>query len=239
MELGQLGEHRAAAIDERARSARRVLAAQLRAALNQAGEQLHVVGWIVGPGRVDGTSPFGNGDDGLVELGYVAQASGELVRGTVQSLEQHNLYSGAALIRQLVEMEYLVWSFGERPDTWGDWLRSSQEERRQSWQPGHLRKASDGHFNETEYGKHCELGGHPTPPGIRALLGAVVARDVMAELLWSELCQHGERIWTRLLAAAEAHVSPLPDLQLGIEAALEEWRSSDRLAADLSGGRSA
>jgi hypothetical protein len=129
------------------------------------------LGNIIGPGRVDGSSPFGNGDDSLVSLGYLCETAASLIVGAMQLLDDANCYAGAALNRQLVEVEYLAWAFGEDQEEAALWLRSSRDDRLQRWQPRHLRQRSQGRFRGADYAQHCELGGHPTPQGVRALIG--------------------------------------------------------------------
>lgn len=218
-----------AAQDEASKASRRRLAAELGPGLKRAGEVLHVVGHIVGPGRITGASPFGNGDDGVVELGYVTQAAAEIVQGAVHLLELNHPYPAAALVRQLVEIEYLVWSFSARPESWGQWLRSTGEERKKLWQPRHLREASGDLFDVKEYQSHCEIGGHPTPVGIRALVGDAIDRRVGNELIWWEICQHGTRIWRRVLEGTEAHDVLTESMPVDLDAALGDWTEVDAL----------
>jgi hypothetical protein len=147
-----------------------LLCEALSAGFQHTGESLRIAGHLFGPQRVDGTSPFGNGDDRLVALGYLSGTAAALLSGAIELLERNNLYAAAALNRQLVEVEYLVWAFAEDQDEAAAWLRSGRHERQQRWQPRHLRDRSDGRFRGEDYAEHCELGGHPTPPGCRVLL---------------------------------------------------------------------
>jgi|SRR5581483_1204959 len=90
-------------------------------------------------------------------------------------LEQDNLYGAAALLRQLVEAEYLAWAFAEDRVEAAAWLRSTNEKRREMWQPKHLRERSGGRFRAIDYAHHCECGGHPTPSAKRLLPGIASA----------------------------------------------------------------
>lgn len=222
-----------AAADPTAQAARRGLVHELGPRIRDVGEKVHVVGWMSGTGRIDGTSPFGNGDDGVVELGYVARAAATLVEGGEVLLAAGNAYAAAALIRQLVEMEYLAWSFGHRPDVAGEWLRSTREERRAFWQPARLREAADDRFDAAEYWRHCDLGGHPTPDGVRALLGGSVDSETMLELQWHELCLHGVRLWQQIAIAMKSHDVTLDDPERTIESRIQHWRDTDHLAAEI------
>jgi hypothetical protein len=80
----------------------------LVAAFRNVGEGLWFSGAIIGGDRVDGVSPFGFGSDATVGLGTVVQMAGELSSGVVDLLGRDNRYAAAALLRQLVEVEYLT-----------------------------------------------------------------------------------------------------------------------------------
>ena len=71
-------------------------------------------------------------------------------------------YAAAALVRQLVEVEYLAWAFDARDSDAERWLRSTAEERRDFFAPAKLRKAAQGKFRGKDYGHHCEMGGQST-----------------------------------------------------------------------------
>src|SRR4051812_19922762 len=88
------------------------------------GRFLWVGGYMIGGDRVVGRSPFGFGSDTVVGLAIVAQIAGELAAGAALLLEAGNDYSAAALIRQLVEVEYLAWAFAEDEGEAAEWLRS-------------------------------------------------------------------------------------------------------------------
>jgi hypothetical protein len=74
-------------------------------------------------------------------------------------LDNGNLYAAAALLRQLVEVEYLAWAFAEDDEEAAAWLRSTKEERTKFWQPRltSLGKRSAGRF------KGGFLQHHPVP----------------------------------------------------------------------------
>lgn len=64
-------------------------------------------------------------DDPTSGIALVAQMGGDLALGTVALLEQERFYTAAALTRQLVEVEYLLWTFSETPQDASQWLRAS------------------------------------------------------------------------------------------------------------------
>lgn len=79
--------------------------------LGRLGRLLWVVGDIIGNDRKTGASPFGFGDDRTVGVATVAQIGGALSDAVVSLLKAGNLYAASALIRQLVEVEYLAHAF--------------------------------------------------------------------------------------------------------------------------------
>ena len=135
-----------AAADEAAGTFRRAVVRSLSTGFDQLGELLLTAGNIVGRQRVDGTSPFSNGDDGVVALGYASQAGGSLVSGASRLIDARNVYGAAALVRQLLEVEQLVLLFGVDHEEAVAWLRSDEHERRQRFQPRHVRTRSRGRF---------------------------------------------------------------------------------------------
>jgi hypothetical protein len=136
---------------------------------------------MLGTDRRDGESPFGFGSDATVGLAIVAEIAAELISGTLTLLDQDGLYGAAALLRQLVEVEYLCWAFAEDEDEAKRWMRSDRDERLRTWQPKHLRERSGGRFRGTDYHGHCERGGHPTPEATTLLTAH--SRRVPPELL--------------------------------------------------------
>jgi len=151
--------------------------------------------------------------------------------GAVASLEQENLYAAAALIRQLVEIEYLTWAFAEDHEQAKAWLRSTRDERLRFWQPRDLRRRSGGRFRSADYARHCERGGHPTPEAM-ALLPDHSRRD-LAILWWFDLATHGASTWDYLnTAAAEfgrSHeVDPMASRH-DLARSIKEWRQSEPL----------
>lgn len=229
-------QFRAAAIDPLAVAARRSLVAALPPALVRLGLTMRTVGHVWGPGRTTGSSPFGNGEDGLVALGYITETAAELISAAADVLASDRRYAAAAITRQLVEIEYLTWAFAFDQAEAADWLRSTNRERRNRWQPRHLRERSNGRFDSADYQQHCELGGHPTPMGARALVGTPAeSQDVLTEVLWSELCHHGSNIWTNAVLGGKAFA---PEVVSGgiadaLDDALRQRDEVDRLPRDL------
>src|SRR5580698_6458062 len=80
---------------------------KLGATLVGVGQLLHASGHMFGPGRLDGSSERGNGDDETVAVGVLLQVGGELTLAAVHLFATGQNYAASALVRQLVEVEYL------------------------------------------------------------------------------------------------------------------------------------
>ena len=163
---------------------------KLGEALVDVGQLLHISGKLIGPGRVDGSSKRGNGDDEAVAVGALLQVGGELTLGAVHLFASGQNYAGAALVRQLVEVEYLMWAFAADPKDAKKWLDSTPAERQKFFRPVVLRRRSGGRFLEKDYGHHCEMGGHPVPRSM-TLLGKV--DPAIVQLLVVDILLHGWR----------------------------------------------
>lgn len=217
--------------DTAAAKCRVELCRALAEAFREAGDLLWVGGNLLGPDRVSKSSPFDFGSDAAVGLATVIQIAGELISGAVVLLEQENIYAAAALIRQLVEIEYLTWAFAEDHQQAEAWLRSSRDERLKFWQPRDLRTRSAGRFRSADYAHHCERGGHPTPEAM-ALLPDHSRRD-SAMLWWFDLAIHSASTWDYVNAAATEfgwsdQVDPIASRR-GLAASIKSWRQREPL----------
>lgn len=203
----------------------------LAVAFREVGRLLWVGGFLIGSDRPAGESPFQFGSDATVGLATLAQVAGELTEGALILLQRDNLYGAAALIRQLVEVEYIAWAFAEDEQEATAWLRSTREERRRLWQPRQLRDRSHGRFRANDYGLHCDRGGHPTPDAM-TLLPDHTRRD--SPSLWRfDLITHTASTWEYLEAALAEfgwrdQVSSLESVHAVISA-IEYWRTNDPL----------
>jgi hypothetical protein len=184
----------AAARDSAAAELREQFSELLASSLREAGKVLWVGGFIIGPDRVEGTSPYFFGSDGAVGLATVIQIAGELMTGALSLLKEDNRYAAAALIRQLVEVEYLAWAFAEDEEEAEKWMRSDKTERRKFWQPIRIRERADGRFRGIDYAEHCGKGGHPSPEGIY-LLPDHRAPEASAAFWRCDLAIHGHSVW--------------------------------------------
>lgn len=105
-------------------------------------------------------------------------------------------YAGAALLRQVVEIEYLTWTFKEGHRSANKWLQSTHEERLIVFTPGPLRKTSKGRFLNKDYQDHCEQGGHPVSRGSFLLGGK---NPGSAQVLLVDLIVHCWRTWDQVV----------------------------------------
>jgi hypothetical protein len=220
-----------ATTDEVSRAVREDVCRKLAATFRTVGELLWAAGYLFGTDRRDGQSPFGFGSDATVGLALVVEIGGELLTGTVALLEHENVYGAAALLRQIVEVEYLTWAFAEDQQEAMIWLRATPDERRKLWQPIHLRNRSGGRFRASDYHGHCERGGHPTPDATMLLPGH--SRKVPIELWWLDLAEHGVSAWSYVDNAADSlgyakEVRSAADKH-GLPNAIARWQRDDRL----------
>jgi hypothetical protein len=138
-----------------------------------------------------------NTSDETDAIGFLLQMAGELLFASGRLLAGGEHYAGAALLRQMSEIEYLTWTIKERYRTATNWLRSTHAERMKAFTPAQLRKTSKGRFLDKDYQDHCEQGGHPTSRGIPLLGGENVG---MAQLLLVDLLTHSWRTWDQVAA---------------------------------------
>jgi hypothetical protein len=87
------------------------VAAGVAKALQQVSEHLVTGGMLFGPDRVAGTTRWGYGDERVVGLAVVVAIAAALAVDSVTLLRRDRRYSAAALVRQMIECEYLTWLF--------------------------------------------------------------------------------------------------------------------------------
>lgn len=204
------------------------LAQYISGVFREVGEKFHVFGHMLGTDRREGLSPFGHGDDAAVAVSMLLRISSELVFGSHALISVGKVYAGSALIRQLVEVEYLAWAFETNHSDASKWLRSTRDERRAMFSPDKIRRSSDGRFRSEDYGYHCELGGHPVPTSWRLLN----EDRGIAQLMISDAIGHSEHIWRHVIGWATAH--SLAELVAGTaddtRDRYENWQAVDPLA---------
>jgi hypothetical protein len=163
-------------------------------AFKDCGEKLHVLGHIVGGDRKEGLSPFGHGDDETVAISLILRIASEIVSTATELFLVKRTYAAAALLRQLVEVEYLAWAFETRDADAARWIRSTKKDRQNFFSPRKLREAANGKFRAKDYSYHCEMGGHPTPFASRLLTND----NEIIQLLLSDMVTHTRNIWVHL-----------------------------------------
>jgi hypothetical protein len=161
------------------------------------------------------------------------QFGGSLATGAVALGEQENWYAASALVRQFVEVEYLVRLFRRDPNEALRWLKASPAELRNSFRPGQMRRAGD--FRHQEYRVHCESGGHPNPRA-HTLLPARYAQPHLPplgtnEIFWVDLAQHLRRVWRDIAELPAVH--PAANLNViaqyteDVAKAISAWEAGD------------
>jgi hypothetical protein len=218
---------RIAATDEITIGIRQDLARFTSGAFAKAGELLHVIGHITGSDRVEGRSPFGHGSDETVAVSLLLRIGSELVSASTDLFADGRHYAASALLRQLVEIEYLAWAFETNDQEGERWLRSTKAERQSFFTPAKLRKAAGSRFRGEDYGFHCELGGHPVPTG------TLLFQDdtVVAQLLLSDLLGHTGRIWDHVVgwARRRSFEDELYELNEDMASRYSMWKAVDKL----------
>jgi hypothetical protein len=88
----------------------------------------------------------GNTLDSVDAMGFLLQMTGKLMFASANLLSKRQYYAGAALLRQVTEIEYLTWSIKENHRTIEHWLRSTHKEQMSSFAPVQLRRTARGRF---------------------------------------------------------------------------------------------
>lgn len=218
---------RTSAADPVQAAARFALARTTAETFSLVGSELHIVGHVLGTDRVRGLSPGGHGSDEIVAVSLLLRVAGQLVSASSDLFGDGRHYAAAALVRQLVEVEYLAWAFDARDNEAERWLRSTADERRDFFTPAKLRHAAQGKFRGKDYGHHCEMGGHPVPRSAVLLKGD----DVVCQLLLSDLLGHSGRIWDHLLdwSANQPWALSIHKRKASMYSAYSAWKKIDRL----------
>lgn len=216
----------AAATDSSQIAIRVELAGYVSQQFSQVGTLLHLSGNILGPDRNAGASPFGHGSDETVAVSLLLRIASQLLSASTDLFQDGRSYAAAALVRQMVEVEYLAWAFETRDHDAERWLRSNEKERQDFFKPAKLRMAAGERFRGKDYGYHCELGGHPVP------LAEILLRDdpSTSQLLLSDLLGHAGRIWDHFVGWARVQKESLIlDQAAAMSIKFREWKSKDLL----------
>lgn len=173
-------------------------------------------------------------------LAMVASMSAELADAAVAMVAKRRYYAVGAVIRQLIECEYLLVLFNEDLDHARRWSESSPAEIRKSFSPKQMRTLT-GKFSNEEYWGHCDTGGHPAPKGARLLEKLDPMRrswPVSAAELSIDLGLHLRRIWKAIDSLlVEHHVRyqrVRADQRQVAEEAWVTWRANDPVVEALT-----
>jgi hypothetical protein len=171
---------------------------------------------------LDGVDPSNEKDDAF---SLILRISAALTNGAGNAFRDNNPYCGAALLRQLVEVEYLMWAFENDKREFSSWLNSTKEDRHRYFSPAKLRKSSDGLFRGVDYGFHCEHGGHPTPKSALIFNSPVE----FGQLQLSDMLGHIGRIFDHIFRIAEKEIryEKLAINRKNIVARFSEWKHKD------------
>lgn len=180
---------------------------------------------------------FGLSEGPRRAMAIVAQMGAELAVGASQLYSMERWYAGAALVRQLIEVEYLLFLFVLDPGAPNRWLNASSEEIRLMFSPKEMRARSGGRFRAEEYSAHCEMGGHPRSKGHVLLRehNLLTEHVFVPEIQWVDLAQHIERLWVHYVASVSLH-SPknvYPEKFRSIGEQLKRWRDADPLPSRI------
>ncbi len=142
---------------------------------------------------------FGLAQQPRHSIAVAIQMGGETARGAVLLLRDENRYGAAALVRQLVEIEYLLCLFALDGDEPLKWASRDEEAVRREYVPARMRERCGGRFRASEYSSHCRIGGHP-----RFVAGYVLPEHLHIGALsdpvvfaagWVDLGQHLVQVW--------------------------------------------
>jgi hypothetical protein len=186
----------------------------------------------VGRHMASRTSLPGDDGDAVRAMGNLLQMAGELAFAASRMLSGNEHYAGAALVRQIVEIEYLTWTFKEAHASVTAWLNSTFDDRMKVFSPRQLRANSKGRFLFKVYQDHCEQGGHPVPRGIFLLGGHEVGP---AQVILVDLLTHCWRTWDQvrswLKGVGSRQLIELPEVAGEISQRLHEWGKRDPIYA--------
>jgi hypothetical protein len=179
-----------------------------------------------------GFSALGLAEGNRKAVSIAVQLAGEIASGAVELFGIQNWYAGAALVRQLVELEYLLFLFATDTSEATRWLSSSPADLRKVYSPAAMRRRSKGNFKDSEYWAHCDVGGHPHWKASVLLPERIEAIRFPADwMLWLDFAHHLTRVLRRLDELVEAHgltqiVIVADARQKGAEA-YERWLALD------------
>ena len=174
---------------------------------------------------------FGLAEGPRWALAVVSQMGAELAVAAATLFELERWYAGMALVRQLIEVEYLLFLFATDSEEPERWLAPLAEDARRMFSPAAMRERARDRFRWEEYASHCEMGGHPRKKGHVLLRehAAISNRDFKPGVEWVDLAQHVERMWSNYVKAVARHspTNVYPERFARVDASLAAWRAAD------------
>ena len=172
--------------------------------------------------------------DSYEGVGRIAVIAAALGAGTIQLIRADNHYPALALIRQLVEAEFVLWKFQNDISLIPEWLNSDRDAREQGWKPSRIYRDGDNSYRQKDYSGHCELGGHPTPVG--SLLAAGERSPVAEAGALGDLILHLRDSYNHIVSAADLLDSQYSHgeqtvgtaARADIKTALDSWLQTDK-----------
>ena len=222
-------------------AARHQFAATMEALLSNIASWIAIDSWL-GGGQVadiNETTHVGAAFDEFRAVAAVTCMCAELADAAVTMSAKGRSYAVAAVLRQLIECEYLLAHFAIDLEQARNWWISTPAQIRKEFETKTMRKAGD--FSDTEYWMHCDAGGHPNPKGAFYVEWLDPGRrtwPVAREELSIDLGLHLHRTWNaidRLLAKHHARYKEVRAAEREkAERAWTEWRASDPVAEGLT-----
>ena len=172
------------------------------------------------------TSGWIQRDDKELAVALLTRLGSELSGGISLLARRSLIYSAGALLRQLIEVEYLMFIGYADPMNLQRWYRADPKELRKDFTPQRMRKRSDGLFRDQEYWFHCEVGGHPHPKS-RMLLPAYNPLVPPVAVLLPDAVQHVRRLWTSVkpfLPKLSVGDIALKDSGQELSDSIDEWQ---------------
>jgi hypothetical protein len=164
-------------------------------------------------------------DKKISAFSILSRLAADITVGFATLMRSGNEYSAAALLRQLVEFEYLFFVAYQDKSELEKWIGADGDTLRNQFTPQKMRKKSNGIFRDQEYWMHCDMGGHPNPKA-RAFLAGESKNMRMASFLLPDGVHHFRRLWTsvKLLypVLLKDNKSQIEKLSL-VSAAIEAW----------------
>lgn len=233
-------ELRRALLDKDNMTARLQYVSEILALIINIEDWLAIDSWL-GGGKVNDTELREESEQAFSEfraMSTVVCMAAELAEAAVDMAKKSRYYAVAAVIRQLIECEYLLALFNDDLEHARRWRESTPDEVRRSFTPQTMRKLTG--FADEEYWNHCSTGGHPAPKGARLLEKLDPRRQSWpysgAELL-IDLGLHLQRIWKAMDALLMKHHARCgrvrADERRQAEEAWSRWLQADPVAEAL------